>query len=147
MGDAVVKMKIEPTFENVSAVRLAVQDVCRKQYGWPGAEPLIDELLMAATEAMNNAVEHSGAKEVEIELIAGARRLVVRVLTAGKRFDPPSEVAFPDLDGPGGLPEGGFGLAIIREMADAVHYDYCDGKNIVTLEKNISENEGGQDGN
>ncbi|MHB8880570.1 MAG: ATP-binding protein [Thermodesulfovibrionales bacterium] len=146
MGDAVFRMKIEPTFENVSVARLAVQDICRKQYAWPGAESLIDELLMAATEAMNNAVEHSGAKEVEIELIAGARRLVMRVKTEGKRFHPPSEVAFPDLDAPGGLPEGGFGLAIIREMVDAVHYDYHDGKNIVTLEKNISENEGGQDG-
>lgn len=139
MGDAVFSMKVEPSFERVSEARVAVQNFCKKHRPQPGADQLIGELLMAATEAMNNAVEHSGAKEVEIELIAGARSLVFRVMTAGKRFDPPADVAFPDLDGPGGLPEGGFGLAIIREMVDSVQYDYHDGKNIVTLIKNISE--------
>lgn len=139
MGDAVFSMKVEPSFERVSEARVAVRNFCKKHRPQPGADPLIGELLMAATEAMNNAVEHSGAKEVEIELVAGARSLVFRVMTAGKRFDPPADVAFPDLDGPGGLPEGGFGLAIIREMVDSVQYDYHDGKNIVTLTKNISE--------
>lgn len=146
MDEDIFTMKFAPSFESVSAARLAVQDVCEKHYPQPGAAVLVGELLMAATEAMNNAVEHSGAQEVEIELSAGVRGLTFRVITAGKRFEPPADVAFPDLDGPGGLPEGGFGLAIIREMTDSVAYDYRDGKNIVTLTKNISESEGGQDG-
>lgn len=140
MGEILLAMKFEPLFDRVSEARLAVQDICKKHYPQPGAEPLLSELLMAATETMNNAVEHSGAKEVEIELIGEGHGLIFRVLTAGNRFDPPADVAFPDLDGPDGLPEGGFGLAIISEMADSVQYDYRDGKNIVTLTKYISKN-------
>ncbi|MBA4372721.1 MAG: hypothetical protein C0402_07625 [Thermodesulfovibrio sp.] len=139
MDNTVFSTKIEPTFENVSATRLAVEAACKKNYPQPAAEPLIGELLMAATEAMNNAVEHSGAKEVEIELAAGAQGLIFRIKAAGKRFDPPAEIGFPDLDGPDGLPEGGFGLAIIREMVDAVDYAYNDGKNTITLTKYISK--------
>jgi anti-sigma regulatory factor (Ser/Thr protein kinase) len=147
MNDIAFSMTFEPVFEHVSTARVAVQDVCRKYYPQPGAEPLIGELLLAATEAMNNAVEHSAAKEVEIELIAGTQSLIFRVLTAGARFEPPADVSFPDLDSSAGLPEGGFGLAIIKEMVDSVQYDYCDGKNIVTLTKYISKGKGGQDGN
>lgn len=142
-GEAVAgpafSMKIEPTFENVSVVRHAVQESCGKHYPQAAAEPLIEELLMAATEAMNNAVEHACTKEVEIELVAGAQGLIFRAISAGERFTPPAEVAFPDLDSPEGLPEGGFGLALIREMVDVVAYDYHDGKNIITLTKYIPE--------
>jgi anti-sigma regulatory factor (Ser/Thr protein kinase) len=138
MGETLLAMKFEPHFDRVTEARLAVEAICNKQYPHPAAGPLIDELLMAVTEAMNNAVEHSGAKEVEIELRADERGLIFRVTTAGIPFEPPTGVAFPDLDGPDGLPEGGFGLAIISEMTDSVEYEHRDGYNIITLTKYIS---------
>lgn len=147
MQEKVISLKFEPVFKNVDAARIAVHNACRERYPQPGADSLIDELLLAVTEAMNNAVEHAGAKEVEIELLAGPEGLVFRMITSGERFDPTAGIAFPDLDAAEELPEGGFGRALIAEMVDSMKYEYRGGRNILTLEKNMIAKEDGTDGN
>ncbi len=141
MDQRIISLKFKPVFENVDSARIAVHNACRDRYLQPGSESLIGELLLAVTEAMNNAVEHSGAEEVEIEVIAGSQSLVFRMMTAGERFDPTAGVAFPDLDDSEELPEGGFGRALIAEMVDSVTYEYREGRNILTLEKNMQTKE------
>ena len=128
-------------FKNVDAARIAVHNACRERYLQPGSDSLISELLLAVTEAMNNAVEHSGVKEVEIEVLAGPQSLVFRMITAGERFDPTAGVAFPDLEASEELPEGGFGRALIAEMVDSMKYEYRGDRNILTLEKNMTKKE------
>ncbi|MDP2156708.1 MAG: ATP-binding protein [Nitrospirota bacterium] len=135
MDEKILSRKFKPVFENVDAARVAVHTACRERYLQPGSNALIGDLLLAVTEAMNNAVEHSGAKELEIEVIAGPQNLMFRMITSGKRFDPTAGVAFPDLDTAEELPEGGFGRALIAEMVDSVKYEYVEGRNILTLEK------------
>ncbi len=135
MNERIISLKFKPLFENVDSARIAIHNACREQYLRPGSESLIGELLLAVTEAMNNAVEHSGTEEVEIEVIAGSQSVVFRMITAGERFDPTAGVAFPDLDAAEDLPEGGFGRALIAEMVDSVKYEYSGGRNILTLKK------------
>jgi serine/threonine-protein kinase RsbW len=142
MDKKIISLKIEPSFGNVDAARVAVQTACKERYMQPGSDERIGDLLLAVTEAMNNAVEHSGAKEMEIELLAGQQGLIFRMITAGEQFDPTAGAAFPDLDAADELPEGGFGRALIAEMVDSVKYEYNGGRNILTLEKNIKQ-EGG----
>jgi anti-sigma regulatory factor (Ser/Thr protein kinase) len=59
-------------------------------------------------------------------------------------FDPTrGEVAMPDFDRNGELPVGGYGLAIIRQLADTVSYTYRDGRNVTAVNKHcIHEDEG-----
>ncbi|MBI5846990.1 MAG: ATP-binding protein [Nitrospirae bacterium] len=141
MDQNIISLKFEPTFGNVDAARAAVHTACRERFLQPGSDALIGDLLLAVTEAMNNAVEHSGAKELEIEVIAGQQGLIFRMITAGEKFDPTAGVAFPDLDAAEELPEGGFGRALIMEMVDSVKFEYREGRNILTLEKNMMKKE------
>jgi anti-sigma regulatory factor (Ser/Thr protein kinase) len=141
MDQRFISLKFKPVFENVDSARVAIHNACRELYLRPGSDSLIGELLLAVTEAMNNAVEHSGAKEVEIEVIADQQSVVFRMITAGNKFDPTAGVAFPDLDASEDLPEGGFGRALIAEMVDSVKYEYSGCNNILTLEKNMIEKE------
>lgn len=146
MDEKIISMKFKPVFEDVDAARRAVDAACRQYYPKPESGQLIGDLLLAVTEAMNNAVEHSGAKEIEIEVTAGPQKLMFRIITAGALFDPTVGVAFPDLDDSEELPEGGFGRALIMEMADVVKYDYSEGRNILTFEKNMTKKEDKTDG-
>ena len=141
MAEKIISLKFEPLFKNVDEARTAVHNACRERYLQSGSESLINELLLAVTEAMNNAVEHSGGKEVEIELLSVPAGFIFRIITIGERFDPTAGIAFPDLDAAEELPEGGFGRALIAAMVDSMKYEYREGRNILTLEKNIISKE------
>lgn len=135
MGKRKILLTFSPTFENVDMARAAIQGICRGMYPAVESESPVNEFCLAATEAMNNSVEHSGADMLELELLVEENRLVLKLTALGEKFDPTADVAYPDLDDAAGLPEGGFGRAIIREMVDSWEYEYINGKNILTLIK------------
>lgn len=139
MADATLSLRLPPTFENVDKVRDAVRELGRDRYRQPGAAALLGDLLLAITEAMNNAVEHACAAEMEVDVVAGDRSLTFRMQTAGEPFNPTAGISFPDLDAPGGLPEGGFGLALMAALTDRVTYQYLGRKNVLTLEKTLTK--------
>lgn len=130
-----ILITFSPKFENVDITRAAIQGICREIYPAAESEAKISELCLAATEAMNNAVEHSGARKIEVEVLAEENAIVLKFISRGEKFDPTVKVSFPDLDQPEALPEGGFGCAIIREMVDLWEYEYIDGRNVLTLIK------------
>lgn len=140
MGERKLTITFESDFKNVDMARAAIQGICRGIYPAAESESQINEFCLAATEAMNNAVEHSGANMIEMELLAGENEMALRLSANGEKFDPTAKVSYPDLDSPDGLPEGGFGRAIIREMADSREYEYINGKNILTLKKCFLKN-------
>ena len=73
------------------------------------AAPNVREgLIRIACEAVNNAANHSGADLVRVELVNG-ERLQLLVHDEGSGFDPAAVVRGPD---------GGFGLATMRERAE-----------------------------
>lgn len=129
--------QIAPNFQNVDMVRTQLKEFCTDNYRGTEAESRAGELCLAATEAMNNAVEHSGAEKVEIEILANEAGVVFRIITQGEEFDPTLGVSMPVLGEGKELQEGGFGLAIIKEMVDDLQYMYAEGKNVMTLCKKI----------
>lgn len=135
--------QIKPDFAEVDLVRLALKKLCDEIYSGADAQPLTGELCLAATEAMNNAVEHSGADQLGIEIFANRTEVFFQIVTRGKEFDPWSDIAMPVLGDGEALQEGGFGLAIIKEIVDSVHYEYIDGKNVMTLVKRVIGTKGG----
>jgi anti-sigma regulatory factor (Ser/Thr protein kinase) len=130
-----ILITFNPKFENVDLTRAAIQGICCGIYPAAESGPKISELCLAATEAMNNAVEHSGAKNITVEVLADENTIVLKLTSKGEEFDPTANVSFPDLDQPTVLPEGGFGRAIIREMVDLWKYEYIKGRNVLTLKK------------
>ncbi|PCI28911.1 MAG: hypothetical protein COB67_05320 [SAR324 cluster bacterium] len=90
--------------------------------------------LLAITEALNNAVEHSGTAEIQLELHFSPGEIEAIIITEGVAFDSSQVVGFP---APELQAEGGFGLPIIQHLSDAMEYSYLNGKNILILKKKI----------
>lgn len=79
-----------------------------------------------------------GEAEVCVEVCEDPLRVVIQFLDRGKPFDP---LAKEDADtSPEALErrEGGLGILIVKKSMDAVTYSYENGKNILTIEKNLS---------
>ena len=147
MNNRRVTIKFDPTFENVDMMRSAITGICRHTFPGPELESLTTDFSLAVTEAMNNAVEHSGTKNVVIELTVTATGVVFKMMTNGVKFDPTTPASFPDLSSTEEVPEGGFGRAIMKEMVDHTAYEYQNGQNILTLEKTFYySGKGGGDG-
>ena len=124
-------------FASVDQARSAIMGVCRETF--PKDNEAVSDFCMAANEAMNNAVEHSGAALVQIELQIDDCCMSLRMSTGGDRFDPTGAADMPELDEMGELPEGGYGLALIQELVDRMSYEYLDGTNVLTLVKNVKK--------
>jgi len=124
-------------FKEIDAARARIREFCEKLFMGQGQRSSLDDFYLAITEAMNNAVEHSGANAIEIIVTAAEAEVMFTMITPGTRFDPTAKSEMPDLDSTEGLPEGGFGLAMIQELMDSVAYEYREGCNIFTLKKTI----------
>lgn len=126
-------LTLKPEFTEVDRARDAIAAAIDSAFADDANSGLRIEFVLAASEAMNNAVEHSGSPSIGVALriMADAARLVVT--TSGKRFDPTAISAVM----PAGeeFPEGGYGLAIIAEVIDDFEYSYRDGINQWTLTK------------
>ena len=78
----------------------------------PLPETLEENLLRIAQEAITNAVKHSDAKTVNVELQFSPEKVVLQIRDDGKGFDPEK------CEGPN---EGHFGLLGIRERAERMN--------------------------
>jgi len=129
-----ITIRFLPEFGNVDVARAAVGGACVAAFSGRQAAGRTDEFLLAVTEAMNNAVEHSGARLVEIDLLMSPEAVTFRMHTEGDMFDPTKGASMPGMDGDD-APEGGFGMALMKELVDRMDYEYKDGRNTLTLEK------------
>lgn len=98
------------------------------------------DVEIAATEAMNNVVEHAYAPcpsgEMRLALRRAGRDLVLVIRDRGQSLPggvlPGGTAA--DLSGPvESLPEGGFGWFLIRQLTDRVSYAAAAGENRLCL--------------
>lgn len=135
MDERKLTLSFVSDFKNVDLARAAIQGICEEIFGNPEWRPLAGDFTLAATEAMNNAVEHSGSKCVEIDLEISENEVSFKMMTEGQEFDPTIEASMPALSETESLPQGGFGLSIIQQLADSLQYEYLEGKNILTVKK------------
>lgn len=78
-----------------------------------------------------------GPAEVRCEVLEDPLRVVIQFLDHGKPFDPlAKEDADISEEGLMGR-EGGLGILLVKETMDDVKYTYEDGKNILTIIKNL----------
>ena len=98
-------------------------------------EVLIEEVFV-------NIVSYAGlgddeCAEIRCGVLEDPRRLVLQFLDAGVAFDPLA-AEDPDIS-PEGLMgrEGGLGIYMVKQMMDDVSYAREDGKNVLTIQKNL----------
>ncbi len=97
----------------------------------------LQQLRMAAEEAMSNIVNYSGANKLLMQIWLLPNRLKLAFTDNGVLFDP-TTVSEPNLSIPGKeRPIGGLGIHYIRQMSDGLCYRRDGGKNILTIIKNL----------
>jgi anti-sigma regulatory factor (Ser/Thr protein kinase) len=107
-------------------------------------ERCVFQLNLAIEECFTNILAHGlkdrrGKGQITVRLSRQADQIVVRLEDDGLPFDP-SQAAPPDLDCTlEERPEGGLGIYLTRQIMDAISYERCAGKNLLTLKKTIEE--------
>jgi anti-sigma regulatory factor (Ser/Thr protein kinase) len=148
-GEPRFSLSFKPCFDRVDDVRGAIREACADHLRLPENDPNIMDFCQAVTELLNNAVEHSGACSIRADLQCSGRAAAFILTTDGPPFDPTGKAELPEPDASGDLPEGGYGLAIIQRLVDAMEHEYRDGHNRVILKKSFptGNGEGADDGN
>jgi anti-sigma regulatory factor (Ser/Thr protein kinase) len=107
-----------------------------------GLDPArLEKLKTAVGETVMNAIEHGNQNnpdlDVDIEVVAGSRRILVRITDHGGDEDIP-DAATPDIEAKlaGEQTPRGWGLFLIGQMVDEVHRARENGSHIVELVMN-----------
>lgn len=144
MDEKQIKFTIESNLKNAFLIGLAVNKIS-SHIGLNELESY--RLELCVVEAVNNAIIHAYDKEagnkVEVVFNIYPDRLVLDVYDTGKPMQGNlleqkdiSSLEFEpgDLDS---IPEGGRGIAIMKEIMDSMDYKTEDGKNCLTMTKKI----------
>lgn len=99
----------------------------------------LDELI---TNIVSYGYDDSHHHDIHVRFALDNGRLITEIIDDGKEYDPFTEAPEPDL----GLnmedrPIGGLGVFLVKEFMDRTDYRRDGSKNIVTLEKNVTEQE------
>ncbi len=96
-------------------------------------------LQLALSEALTNVIRHGypdgGKPWIQLRLMAQDERLFIELRDNGVEFDPTSYCCEPESEVEGMIPEGGYGLMIVRQVTDDIYYRREGSVNVLTLEK------------
>ncbi len=125
-----LKVEMEEITRMIEFLRSAAEDVGLN-------DKKFRQLRMAAEEAVSNIINYSEADMLSVKVWHRPEGMEVTIEDNGKPFDP-TTVEEPDLSLPGEeRPIGGLGIHYIRHMSDEMSYRRDDGKNILTISKNL----------
>jgi serine/threonine-protein kinase RsbW len=100
----------------------------------------IFQLQLAVDEVASNIILHGYTHQtgpIHLTIWKENDRIIIRIEDRGEPFNP-LEVDEPNLGAP--LEErspGGLGIHFLKTVTDSVHYQFKDGKNILTLVKTL----------
>ena len=134
-------LSIESRWENISLVGVAVQAVC----AYVGFSELDSfQVQLAVVESINNVVKHAygeqSGQEAKVAIKIFPDRISFQILDTGKTmesmYQKKKEFSLPTR---ANLPEGGWGLCIIRTIMDKVTYETVGDTNVLTLDKYLPQ--------
>jgi serine/threonine-protein kinase RsbW len=134
-----IELKIPASSQWVRVARLAVAGVASRL---PFGVNEIEDIKLALTEAVNNAIAHAprtnaDATCISIVLETNSHGLWVSVRDEGRVLEGLPSESKPRENG--GLPDGGMGLVLIRSLMDEVeHQSGADADTVVRMFKRIS---------
>tara|TARA_S200000501_G_scaffold198073_1_gene186378 strand:+ start:384 stop:806 length:423 start_codon:yes stop_codon:yes gene_type:complete len=130
-----VELKL-PILKNMELIATQSAEVVSKHMNL--SEEKAGEISMAIIEACINAFEHSNSKEeIFIHFIISDDNLTVKVIDQGVGFDA-TQVAIPDIDNKLSSTERkrGWGIMLIKELMDYVHFTSDASGTTLTMVKN-----------
>ncbi len=146
--DSDIEMRISP--DGTSIVIDAVEDsidfiqdfIKRKLLSYGCEKKPLMQIRLAVEEIFINIISYAyspdiGKAEIYVSVSEAPLSVTILFMDAGKPFDP---LARPDADTSGKMfmeRPGGFGILLVKNTMDAVNYEYKDGKNILSIKKNL----------
>lgn len=101
------------------------------------------EIKLAVEEAVVNVMEYAypagQTGDILVEAMANEQWLKVVITDQGLPFDPTESAKADTTLSVEERPIGGLGIFLVRQMMDSINYERIDGKNILTLRKNITK--------
>jgi serine/threonine-protein kinase RsbW len=134
-----VSLKISlPKIRDIELV--AIEGLDRLAHHLGIADEKIGEAKVLVTEAIINALEHSGEENpsIEVEFTMTKQELIILVRDYGKGFEP-SSVENPDIrDKMGTKDKRGWGLKLMKTMSDDFRIESNDNGTKITIKKLLS---------
>lgn len=133
-----IKLKMTlPKIHNIELVAIEGMDRMAKHMGIPDAK--ISEAHILVTEAVINALEHSGQTKprVRVEFELTHEKLIIFVRDYGKGFEPDS-VEVPEIEKKlTSVNKRGWGLKLMKSMSDDFVIESNDHGTRITIIKNL----------
>ncbi|MCB9880830.1 MAG: ATP-binding protein [Planctomycetes bacterium] len=121
---------------------------------WQTAETMLEQIpfpedaaqtrfniLVSIQEAISNVLRHGysapSVPQVELRLAWDGQSFTIELRDHAAPFDPTAVWALPDTSDPMAIPEGGYGIGLMREVLDSLEYRYEDGQNVLVLTKSV----------
>ena len=100
------------------------------------------QMNLAMEEAVVNVMTYAypadTVGDVTIEAVTIADQLQFTITDSGIPFDPTAKAEVDTTLSAEERPIGGLGIHLVRQLMDSINYERIDGKNILTLIKNIN---------
>ena len=128
------KLMLKPGVESVSAAASFVEKFLQQS---GASAKAVNQINIAVDEIYSNIVRYSGAQSAEIFCAAENGRVSVTFSDDGKEYNP---LNMPDPDIGLSAEErkiGGLGIFMVKKSMDEVLYEYKDGRNILTVIKEL----------
>jgi anti-sigma regulatory factor (Ser/Thr protein kinase) len=133
-----VSMKLFGDVDYLRLVWQAVEGVLESVSFPEDEEQTRYNILLGVQEALTNIIKHGYGGEpapIYLGLRQDGEQFVIELQDEAEAFDPTQVGAGPDTEDASMLPEGGYGIQIIRAVMDGVEYRREGGRNYLTLSK------------
>ena len=109
-----------------------------------GFEPsTVAGIKLAVEEAVVNVIQYAYPKntegEVTVEAFSNGQRMKIVLSDNGTPFDPTEALRADTTLDVEDRPVGGLGILLVRELMDTINYERTEGRNVLTLRKNINK--------
>ncbi|OQW90515.1 MAG: hypothetical protein BWK79_19670 [Beggiatoa sp. IS2] len=139
-----VTLTIDSNLDNVSLVGVSIQGLCMLT---PLSPEAIHDVQLCVVESINNVIEHSYTHQEGYQVVITAYlfndRVMLDIVDTGKGMDEHLRqvVNAPHIKSPpeSDLPEGGWGLYIIKSKMDEVTYQTTNNTHTLRLVKRFTQ--------
>lgn len=99
------------------------------------------QINLAVDELFTNIVKYGYADDslhtIAVAVFYKDGKITIRVEDTGIPFDPAAKQTSKVKDPVENCKIGGLGLHLVKKIMDDIAYERCDGKNVITMTKNI----------
>jgi serine/threonine-protein kinase RsbW len=135
-----IKLTIESKIDSIDLLSVAVRAICKTVIHDP---ILLYNVVLCLVEATTNVIKHAYHRKpgnlIEVLITIDDFHLVFQVIDSGEKtsIPPPKKELYSNAKDITSLPESGMGLFLIGQIMDQVSFDQQEGKNVLTMIKNI----------